>query len=143
MPMVPGYHPRTMEDRQLWRRLRQTSGAMLPFVDPEARIAFGGLFVLGGIGMVWWAPGQSGRLFAWFLFAVVLGIACVATGIEQLRRQARLGREMARAAAEWAALRAGIAATSARGGSAVRFLQGRGYREFEVRRWILHKLRTD
>lgn len=133
-----------MPRHQLWRQLRAYRGRIGPFDQPAFRIAVGVLCIATAVLMTLFGSsvtnGWNAPFVGWYLFVLVVGIGCLGSGFAQLRRREVLEVEMRRAQAEWHALQDAVTAAEAQGRNVVRVLLDRGYREFEVRRWILHRL---
>jgi hypothetical protein len=109
-------------------------------LSPRAKW-FGGLG-LAAVGIVLSvALWERGLIAKSMLFAVVLGLGFAVTGRQELRRERAIADEVARARGEWSQLRADIGRLHRTRGNIAQYLQRRGYRQFEVRRWLLRELR--
>ncbi len=104
-----------------------------PLGDPENRLFAGAIGVAAGLVLLFFDGSVlAGRLCGWVGFMVAAALLLVVTGAEGVRRRSRRRGEVDRALREWRVL----AASVPRQANASRWLRGRGYREFEVRRWI-------
>jgi len=105
----------------------------------KRKIIAGMLLAVGGIAacIVLWEEGW----IAWgAIFAAIFGPALALVGLREQARERAIQAELARARGEWSELADGIRATRREGGNIARYLQGKGYREFVVRRWIAAEL---
>ncbi|MFY9345050.1 MAG: hypothetical protein WAT39_21345, partial [Planctomycetota bacterium] len=105
--------------------------------DPGMRTLAGALLTFVCAWMMLYVPT---RLWAWLLFGAAAGTLMLLSAIDDARRLARQRREVARATSEWDTLRAAWAAARSEGRSLVELLQGRGYRDYDVRQWLLRQL---
>ncbi|MBL8747830.1 MAG: hypothetical protein JNK78_01625 [Planctomycetes bacterium] len=104
-----------------------------PLGDPEARFVAGVIGVAVGVVLMLFDGGMlAGRLCGWIGFMIVAALLLLVTGAEGVRRRSRRRGEVTRALREWPELVANVP----RQANVSRWLRGRGYREFEVRRWI-------
>lgn len=112
-----------------------------PFLNLSGKhkIIAGLLLAVGGIGacVVLW---EEGWIAGGALFAAIFGPALALVGLREQARQRAIEAEFARARGEWSELADGIHTTRREGGNIARYLQGKGYREFVVRRWITAEL---
>jgi hypothetical protein len=120
------------------RQLRIEYAGVLPFANPDVRCAVGLVVAVVGVVLLFFPS----RLMGWSLFLAMFGIGCFLSGLEQSNRQRRIDSEMQRAIRGWEDLRTDLASAAAEGRGTVRVLLDRGYREYEVRKWILSQLRT-
>lgn len=113
----------------------------MPVADPDARIVFG--MLLGCVAVFGWFAAGLTRVSYWMVLLAGCAIAMIASGAAQLRREARIRAEVARAEREWPDLVCEAEAALRAGGGIPRMLQGRGYRDFFVRRWITRRLAAE
>ncbi|MBL8752411.1 MAG: hypothetical protein JNK15_03840 [Planctomycetes bacterium] len=85
---------------------------------------------LWDLGLLWKFPIAVG----------VFGFWLVVHGCGDLRRKRRLEAEVDRAGADWDELVRTVGAARGRGAPVARLLQERGYREFDVRQWMLREI---
>jgi hypothetical protein len=108
-------------------------------LSPKSKLVVGIVLALGGTGaciLLW----QRGWIVGLAVFATIMGLFLAAMGRRDLRRQQAIEGERSRARREWGELERAIQAARREGQSVARLLQARGYREFEVRRWIAKEL---
>ena len=72
--------------------------------------------------------------------AALLGPTLALIGLRERGRERAFDAEVERARSEWGELERGIQAARRDGGNVARYIQGKGYREFTVRRWIASEL---
>ncbi|MFO1030742.1 MAG: hypothetical protein U1F60_06675 [Planctomycetota bacterium] len=124
----------TDPDSQLMRAADQ-----LGQLPPKKKIVAGVVMALGGAAtciFLW----DRGIVWGLVVLVAVFGAGLVATGLREQARARAIAAEMSRARAEWGELRLAIAEARRIGKGPVRYLIDRGYREFEVRRWIVREL---
>ena len=108
-------------------------------LSPKSKLVVGIVLALGGAGacvLLW----QRGWIVGWAVLATIIGLFLAAVGRREVRRHQAIEGERSRARREWNELVRAIQAARREGQSVARFLQARGYREFEVRRWIAKEL---
>jgi hypothetical protein len=109
----------------------------LPFErDPAARVWVGIGITLLSLAFCT----RDTRLWAWGEFGLFAGLMTLAVGLQDYVRLRRQRREVARAMAEWRTLRDELAVVQANAGNLALELQRRGYRSYEVRRWLQARL---
>jgi hypothetical protein len=124
---------------------RLTPLEQLLTLSPKSKCVVGIVLFVGGVAacaILW----LRGWIVGWAVLAVILGLGLSAVGRRDLLRVRAIEAETARARREWHELALAVEATKREGKNVARFLQGRGYQVFEVRRWILQALgeeRTD
>lgn len=129
--------PATIDDFDALRRRGEAwladAGGTGPLGDPENRLVAGAIGVAAGAVLVFFDGSLlAGRLCGWIGFLVVAALLLLVTGAEGVRRSGRRRGEVTRALREWRSLVAEIPRQT----NAASWLRRRGYREFEVRRWI-------
>jgi len=108
-------------------------------LSPKSKLVAG--LLLGGGGVVACVMLWERGWIAWGAVLLALfGPALALIGVRELGRERSFNAEVDRARSEWAELERGISAARREGGNVARYLQGKGYREFAVRRWIASEL---
>jgi hypothetical protein len=124
----------TDPDTQLMRAAGQ-----LGQLPPQKKIAVGAVMALGGAAaciFLW----DRGMVWGLVVLVAVFGVYLTAIGLREQARARAIAAEMGRARGEWAELRHAIVEARRSGKGPVRYLIDRGYKEFEVRRWIVREL---
>ncbi len=108
-------------------------------LSPGKKIVAGLLLGAGGAVacvMLW----ERGWIAWAAVFAALFGPALALIGLRERARERAVDAEVARARSEWSELEKDINAARRDGGNVARYLQGKGYKEFAVRRWIAAEL---
>lgn len=105
--------------------------------NPSLRLVAGALLTVVCVLVMMHA---GTRLWGWFLFGAAAGIGMFVGGFEAQRRRVRQQLEIDRALREWEQLATQAAVVLADGGSLVELLQRAGYRDYDVRQWLLRHL---
>jgi hypothetical protein len=108
-------------------------------LSPKSKCVVGIVLLVGGLAasVILWLRGW---IVGWALLAILLGLGLSAVGRRDLLRVRAIEAETSRARREWHELASAVEATRREGKNVARFLQGRGYQVFEVRRWIVQAL---
>jgi hypothetical protein len=108
-------------------------------LSPKSKCVFGIVLLVGGLAacVILWLRGW---IVGWAVLAIILGLGLSAVGRRDLLRVRAIEAETSRARREWHTLALAVEATRREGKNVARFLQGRGYQVFEVRRWIVQAL---
>jgi len=126
-------------DRARLRELRVIYGAYIPFGYGWPRVWFGALMLAYGAWLASaWLRHPSRFGFAWPALLTFGGLL-LAIGIGDLRRERHVADEERSALAEWAELGKEIQLARRERRSVSRMLRRRGYRLYEIRRWIVHE----
>ena len=138
-----------------WRLLRDSAGTAVTtpsdsMTDPELEDQLLSLPPTSKIvaGLIVGAAGITACVLLWergwiawiAVFAALLGPALAWIGLREQARERAFDAEVAQARADWSELERGIRAARRDGGNVARYIQGKSYREFAVRRWIAAEL---
>jgi hypothetical protein len=119
----------------------ETLGVRTLLLSPGKRLFVGLVLIALGAALLFDPRGCVLPELAYAVF--VLGAGAMASALAARRAQRRLQGEFTAVLARWDELRAGVDAAERAGSSAVRYLQGQGISRFEVRRFVLARLRGD
>lgn len=110
-------------------------------LTPGKRLAVGAAMLASAFALWFDERGRWIPQLPWLLS--VLGAVVVASALRARAAQRRLEREMADVLERWEHFEAGVRAAETAGASPVRWLQAQGITRFEVRRFVLRKLRGE
>ena len=109
---------------------------------PRVRLITGLLLVATSLGasvLLW----DAGRLWGAALFAAMLGVVGVVSGLNGLRHERVVAAEVARAEAQWADLRRELELAQRTGQGIGKTLTRLGYHDLAVRSWIRSEFGID
>ena len=104
-------------------------------LPPMTKIVVGPLLLLSSFGSF---AMLQGRVYVhyWFPALMVIGLAALLIGVDELRRKRAMEREVARALERRDELEKALGDLAREGGNVARCLQQEGFRDYVVRRWI-------
>jgi hypothetical protein len=114
-------------------------GGKAPLLSPAKLSAIGFLVLATGVGLFFDVRARFLPVLPWTVMLV--GLAVITAGAFARRNRLRFERELADVLTRWDVLVTGVRAAEAEGKSPARYLQAQGVRRYEVRRFVLQKLR--